>query len=169
MKWKLASRTTLAALILALASLSPSGCKGANEVTGPGQPTFATPDLSGAWSGAFTAAGGGHCGQETVSFQQKGVYLVAELSRVSCEQSGLYKGVVSANQLSGLVDFQKPETVGHDDDGAPVVAITIWRGSLTGAFDPNAHTLALTISDLCTDDPTNCVPGGTLTLRRAID
>jgi len=150
---------------LALASLC-FGCKGANELSGPGQGASAPPDLSGFWSGAFTSAKGGHCGPAQASIQQKGGNLVAEISPATCGKDGLYKGTVSANQLSGDVYIQNTEPGGRDQDGDPVETVVTLFGHLTGAFDPSAHTLTLTIGDLCMDDGSNCVEGGTLTLRR---
>jgi hypothetical protein len=81
-------------------------CKDSNAVTAPVSSPMAAANVSGTWTGTFTSDSDA-CGisQITATFQQSGSQVTGNISGTSCGPSGVIKGSVSGNQLTGRIEM----------------------------------------------------------------
>jgi hypothetical protein len=145
--------STLAGLLVACALLS-LGCDSANSLTGPSNapPTGAAARIDGAWTGSFVSNDPNGCGSSsaTAVLRQNGATVTGNVSTSSCGVTGLFKGTVQGNQVSGAVEM-----------------LGCLGGSASGTLE--GDQLVLSISDLTkpllTGDET-VMYGGVVTFRR---
>jgi hypothetical protein len=138
--------TGLASAVLALAF----GCSDSNSVAGPntGAPTA---NVAGTWVGTFRPDSAACSGSSaSATFQQSGSRVTGQFSTASCGPTGVFRGTLSGNLLTGAIAMQ----------GCTGGAVS---GTVT------ASGVSLTIGDfrkpLVTGDLI-VMPGGTVALTR---
>jgi hypothetical protein len=94
------------AACVALAA-APLSCSDSKTVTGPstGMTSPSSANVSGVWSGTFTANDSGSCAgsSATANFQQNGTTVTGLLTTSACGVAGYFKGTVDGDSIAGAI------------------------------------------------------------------
>jgi hypothetical protein len=98
---------TLVIAVLLTIALAPLGCADSNNVTGPPM-VSSSASVAGAWSGSFTSDDLSSCGNSTATatFQQVGSTVTGNIATSYCGVSGLFKGTLQGNMLTGRIAME---------------------------------------------------------------
>lgn len=81
-------------------------CKDSNAVTGSVSSPMAAANVAGTWSGTFHSDSSACASSQlTAKFVQNGSEVTGTLSGASCGTSGVFKGSVSGNELTGSIEM----------------------------------------------------------------
>ncbi len=99
-----ATRAGIAAVgALTLMSLA---CKDSNAVTAPVSSPMGAANVAGSWTGTFESDSSACASSQlTATFVQSGYEVTGTLSGTSCGTSGVFRGSVNGNELTGKIEM----------------------------------------------------------------
>lgn len=94
--------------LLVVIVVVPLGCQGSNSVTGPSGGAVAAASIGGTWSGTYQSDDTASCGSSsaTATFQQTGNIVTGNVSTSSCGVTGVFKGTIQGNLVTGTVAME---------------------------------------------------------------
>lgn len=104
---RIPARKTLGIGLVAVGALTLAlACKGSSNMVSAAEVAPASSNVAGTWTGTFHSDSNACASSQfTATFTQNGSQVNGTLSGTSCGSSGVFKGSVSGNQLTGSIEM----------------------------------------------------------------